>query len=241
MLLGAINLKSSVAERLYNREYDYVLTRTEENNKKIAQDFYKAMFALLASDPEAFEVAFNEDFSLLIEDIYNTTYRSFAPWYVSSFSQLSGVESNLVVELARPSGSDIQARVAAIAFSVRQTILKLGEAKDVEAVSDSLASRLSVTETNGVAGLAVASTAQIMFPSSETFKKWITVGDERVRASHLDVGSRKPIRQDELYRVGSSYMRFPSDPQAFGMDVPSQVINCRCRSIILPQGRTSLL
>lgn len=58
------------------------------------------------------------------------------------------------------------------------------------------------------------------------YKKWIDLGDSRVRESHQNV---QPTRMDRKFDVGGSKMDFPGDPNGNAEDV----IGCRCR--VLPE------
>ena len=56
-----------------------------------------------------------------------------------------------------------------------------------------------------------------------TFKRWITMRDERVRKTHAEVdGVTIPI--EDYFVVGDSLMRFPHDEEGG----PEETVNCRC-------------
>lgn len=55
------------------------------------------------------------------------------------------------------------------------------------------------------------------------FKTWITMRDNRVRASHGDVDS-VTIPIDEMFQVGDSEMMYPHDE----LNAPEECVNCRC-------------
>lgn len=66
-------------------------------------------------------------------------------------------------------------------------------------------------------------------PDRKPMKEWRTVGDERVRKTHVKMnGVLIPV--DQLFHVGQkSLMRFPTDT-SFGADL-EEIINCRCSAI----------
>lgn len=55
-------------------------------------------------------------------------------------------------------------------------------------------------------------------------KQWVTVGDSRVRASHVTAGNHPPIPLDEDFSVGGKRMSRPGDPRGG----PAQTFGCRC-------------
>lgn len=62
----------------------------------------------------------------------------------------------------------------------------------------------------------------------KTMKRWLTMGDKRVRETHKEVGgTSKPI--DEPFYVGGSLMMFPRDTQYSPPN--SLVCGCRCSII----------
>ena len=57
-----------------------------------------------------------------------------------------------------------------------------------------------------------------------TYKRWVTMKDERVRRTHAEVdGVTIPI--DDFFQVGDYLMRFPKDCENAG---PEECVNCRC-------------
>lgn len=55
---------------------------------------------------------------------------------------------------------------------------------------------------------------------------WQTLGDEKVRASHIAADGQK--RQAGFFTVQSEFLRFPGDPSGS----PSNIINCRCSAVL---------
>lgn len=106
---------------------------------------------------------------------------------------------------------------------------------DLKNSVDALTMRTVRTEVNAAANESIAWTASSMNGSQNLMKRWITAGDERVRPTHARMGASKPIPQGELFNVNGTFMRFPSDPEAFGGNVAGEVINCRCRVAYIPK------
>ena len=52
-------------------------------------------------------------------------------------------------------------------------------------------------------------------------KEWIPVGDNTTRPIHMNV---RPVDFDEPFKVGGSYMMYPSDPAG----PAEEIVNCRC-------------
>lgn len=104
---------------------------------------------------------------------------------------------------------------------------------------DAMTMRTVRTEVNAAANESIAHTATVMNGANNLLKRWETFGDERVRPTHRVAGTRKPIPFNQLFQVGSTQMRFPSDPEAFGGNVAGEVINCRCRMVVIPRSRIS--
>lgn len=59
-------------------------------------------------------------------------------------------------------------------------------------------------------------------PQIEETEIWVTVGDEKVRPSH--VAADFDPKEDFGWEVGGEFLRFPGDPQGS----PANIINCRC-------------
>lgn len=58
-------------------------------------------------------------------------------------------------------------------------------------------------------------------------KTWITIGDDRVRPSHIAV-NRTTLEEDGIFNVGQSRLRFPGDTSLLA-DI-RETVNCRCSS-----------
>ena len=90
------------------------------------------------------------------------------------------------------------------------------------------------TEANRVFGIGANERAKQVEKKNPGLKKWwLTAGDERVRDTHFEAGIRysedKAIPIDQPFRVGAATLDFPGDPAG----LPEEVINCRCRSIVI--------
>lgn len=64
-------------------------------------------------------------------------------------------------------------------------------------------------------------------PQAEEQEKWVTVGDELVRQSHIAADLQES--ENGGFIVQGEFLRFPGDPQGS----PSNVINCRCSAVIV--------
>lgn len=60
-------------------------------------------------------------------------------------------------------------------------------------------------------------------------KSWITSGDDKVRAAHVEAGSKyaQGIPIDQLFEVGGDMLMYPADPAGSA----GNIINCRCLQI----------
>lgn len=89
-------------------------------------------------------------------------------------------------------------------------------------LSDKRAVFIAETEANSILNYS-----DYMFAKFEgkTKKQWLTMLDEKVRPTHLDVDSRT-VDIDDFFIVGFSIMRFPHDTE-YGASA-EEIINCRC-------------
>lgn len=62
--------------------------------------------------------------------------------------------------------------------------------------------------------------------SGYTTKTWITEGDDRVRATHMEV-DMETIPIDQHFQVGKSLMLFPRDDNCIDNEA-KEIVNCRC-------------
>ena len=229
-------------EAAFNSDYDRLLIVLERHSNQLSVIAYNAIFDLINSeeDEDNLDSKIQSILAALISDIYKAVHSLYSDWYVSAFGFLSSVgTAQLNAILEGSINSAITDRITDIVPKISETIKEIPKEsistdKLAKEVSKKLSERLSVTEVGGAAGTSISATATALFPTSELYKRWISVGDERVRATHLDASRRKPIRESQLYRVGNSFMRFPVDPKAFGGNVAAEVIRCRCRSLVLP-------
>lgn len=255
--------------RLFNATYDKIFNEQELEALPQVQSVYdnllRRMIEEYAQTGELNESILD---TLGLEEsiflIYTTTGRRFKEWWANLFSSVSelptppsdtlneihmrNVARQRMGRLSESMRQTARRRAAAIIDKVRQDNpnLDIGEIADkvlnsnaIDNTVDALTMRTVRTEVNAAANEAIQHTALGMNSVRNLKKRWETFGDERVRSSHRIVGMQKPIPFENWFQVGGSQMRFPSDPQAFGSDVPSQTINCRCRMVVIPQVRTS--
>jgi len=116
-------------------------------------------------------------------------------------------------EVARTSSRDFRdrgfARSPTIASTLTQQIAEGVKHIEIEEL---------LNARNGIPAV-VAGIDQI----EEDNRRWITVGDERVRSSHRAVDFQKA--QDGGWVVQGEFLRFPGDPFRGSA---SNIINCRC-------------
>ncbi len=241
-LLKYYTKQSSVPlmELSFNSDYESLLSELERYAEDDANSTYAEIYLILASTsisqldklPQI-----TEALNGLIQRIHLRANSTFGDWYLDSFGHLA---SGNLEDIARRAEFDLQVERIA-----RSSAASIGMASTAERTFDkdgsqeefvsSLSKRVANTESNGAAGSVIATTALVAFGSANLYKRWITVGDERVRDTHRAVATRKPIKSDQLYMVGGTFMRFPADPNAFGGNVAGEVINCRCRSLVMPK------
>jgi hypothetical protein len=234
-------------EASFNSDYDRLLSALEEYSKDQSRIAYLNIFDILSSDTDALlnESTRGEIESilfLLISDVYRGADSLYRPWYVSSFGQMSSlteeqanvVYGNTAENLARNRAIAIVPALMATIDKRREAISAAESTEEVVGIAEGLSGRLARTESNGAAGSIIEATAVSMFTEGGLYKRWISVGDERVRFNHRSVAAQRPIPINRLYRVGDVLMRFPADPQAFGGNVAGETVNCRCRSLVMP-------
>lgn len=239
-----ISVKQASPERVeasFNRDYDRILSFSERGVLDIFLPSYTDLFEQINRLGPLDPFVRNLAYELFLDSFRRSYYfvgENFSNWYFTSFEGLSEVSPQTLTPLI----------VGALDAASRSRTINRFEgmldssARGVESglSPEIFADRTALTETNGIAGLSIETTAAAMFGGggSNLFKRWISVGDERVRRTHQIASSKKPIPKDQLYQVGDVLMRFPADPEAFGGNVAGEVINCRCRSMILPISAT---
>ena len=241
------NASVQLMEASFNSDYDRLLNLLEEFSKTLSVTAYAQIFEILLNETGEFpsESAKSEVgviFYGLISGIYSASSRLYRPWYVSGFGHLSSLTTaqantlygNAAETLAINRSITIVPTLINTVQSVARRIQTATAPKKVDEYIDGLSTRISRTESNGSAGSILEATAVSLFTEGGLFKRWISVGDERVRATHARAASKKAIPSTQLYQVGDVMMRFPADPQAFGGNVAGEMVNCRCRSLILP-------
>lgn len=93
----------------------------------------------------------------------------------------------------------------------------------VQWANQTQAERIAITETTRMNNIVFD---DIYRKEEIPFKKWVTVGDGRVRDAHAEAdGQTVEINKD--FYVGGEYLKHPGDPNAKA----ENTINCRCRII----------
>jgi hypothetical protein len=232
-------------EDAFNSDYDRLLMLLEEYAVTRSMETYGQVFALLALiDDDIIDDSIKSTmatlFGAMIFDIYRTADNLYRPWYLRSFGHLkpSGLETFPAVYNGAVESMAL-ARAATVTPILTSSVSNLFSSDSfsedsLDDYSELFSTRISRTETNGAAGSILEATAVGLFSEGALYKRWMSRGDERVRYTHQLVASMRAIPLNRLYQVGDSFMRFPADPQAFGGNVAGEVVNCRCRSIILP-------
>lgn len=255
--------------RLFNETYDNQFNSAELESLKEVQPLYEQLMRRMVDEygrtgniNDSFIDSLSIEETLVL--VYLTTGNRFKNWWANLFSDISDnptTPSDLLNEVHMRDVA--QRRVSRVTESMKRTarrrasalIAKVKEqnpdknlqqiadivlgSDDLKNSVDAMTMRTVRTEVNAAANESINYTAVSMNNTRNLLKRWETFGDERVRPSHRAVGSSKPIPFDNLFKVGQSWMRFPSDPEAYGGDVASQVINCRCRMVVIPRGRVS--
>lgn len=233
-------------ERAFNSEYDSLLALYEASAQDKASEAYAMVLQLhieAQNNPSRLtelNSRINEILTVLVSDIYNDTATGFGSWYFEAFGHLMSEEIDLdtlnaffasaVANAASNRALVINNRISS---TIERRVINSNDPSELS--MDGMAGSFARTETNGAAGLGLDEIAGIMFADAILYKRWVTVGDERVRNTHRIAGSMRPIPRNQLYSVGDTFMRFPADPQAFGGNVAGEVINCRCRSLLVPR------
>ena len=83
--------------------------------------------------------------------------------------------------------------------------------------------KIAETETNNSANYTELQEAK---ENGYTSKTWVTMNDNKVRATHRAVDGMT-IGIDETFMVGNAEMRFPCDEE-MAFEYPEELANCRC-------------
>lgn len=229
-------------EAVFNTDYNNLLAEAEKYARRKSETTYKQLIALALVGDISSSLEARGLVDGLINDIYNKADSLYRTWYMDSFDHLA-IRGKEEIDLLYGDRANKLAELRALAIApimVRTTELLVKNNPTKKTVEDfghvpsGMANRTAITETNSAVGGIIESTALAMFGGSGLFKRWLTVGDERVRHTHSLVASRPAIPMTGLYQVGNVFMRYPADPSAFGGNVAREVVNCRCRSLILP-------
>ena len=228
---SVVNMEAS-----FNSDYDRLLLIAENYVRDQSVETYNEIFNLLSAEGSS-----KNEIETLLTGLVATTYASvdklFRPWYDSSFRHLSNLTTSESGILYANSAERLATERSIAALSgLTNSVYKVDEIN--EGTADIFANRFARTETNSAVGGILTATALSMFAATGLYKRWISSGDERVRATHLATSMRKPIPQADLYLVGQTLMQYPADPQAFGGNAIGEIVNCRCRSLIMPLSST---
>ncbi len=122
-------------------------------------------------------------------------------------------------------------RVTAAAFAATVLYRSLNARKTTIAITETqnAAEVAKSTEAEVMAGMTPSINAVIPTVQKKITKEWVTVGDEKVRDTHVAAdGQERDL--DEAYEVGGHLMMYPGDTR---FNAPmSEIINCRCASEI---------
>lgn len=91
-----------------------------------------------------------------------------------------------------------------------------------------------IFEALAMSGMPPTLNPQVLQGAGAPVKKWVTVGDERVRESHRRANGQKR-RVVDAFEVGGSPMLYPGDgSRGAGIGL---LINCRCSAVYYREGR----
>lgn len=125
-------------------------------------------------------------------------------------------------------GLEAQRTVAAIAARKLRRDLAARESGILMTETQIPAEAAKATEAEVLSGLepsVIGGSARI----SELNKEWISVGDHRVRPTHLEADGQV-VPMSEPFNVGGELLRWPGDDE-LGASL-SNIINCRCDSSV---------
>jgi len=66
-------------------------------------------------------------------------------------------------------------------------------------------------------------------------KRWVTRGDDKVRATHVKAGRSDPVPVGQPFRVGGHDLQYPGDPAG----PASETMRCRCHAVLVPPAPTA--
>jgi len=119
-------------------------------------------------------------------------------------------------------------RVAAAIFASTLLLRKFNARRETVVITETqnVAEAAKITEAEVLGGLTPSINSRDRKETKNT-KEWVSVGDERVRQTHVAAdGQVVPV--NEVYIVGGFSMMFPGDTN-WGAPL-SEVVNCRCSS-----------
>lgn len=136
-------------------------------------------------------------------------------------SRLTGIPAN--------AARSVRAAIERAGASVEAMREQVAEALSPEAWGPE-AARIGRTEGIGVFNGArlAAATAEEQDTGQALDKQWLSLQDDRTRASHVHA-DRQRVPLSAKFRVGDSYLEFPGDPNG----PADEVCNCRCIVVVL--------
>lgn len=140
---------------------------------------------------------------------------------------LSSLETGIIESQEQEEGFS---RVDAAAFGAIALVRKLRGREGAISVTETqvIAEAAKITEAEVLIGVV----PNISMPNKivvNVEKEWFTVGDERVRPSHM-ISDGQVVDMNEPFVVGGELLNYPSD-SSLGASA-GNTINCRCTSVV---------
>jgi len=119
--------------------------------------------------------------------------------------------------------------------------------KEISGAAEGRAKAIAITETNNPINFATDTEAELSKRDPAMIiaaaaagislgalqKEWVTIGDNRVRKTHVIANTQRALI-GATYNVGGFAMRYPTD-SSFGAPA-REIVNCRCKSITVVGG-----
>lgn len=220
--------------------------------KYYKKEYYKGIDNFIETNVTGYENLFKTNDVLdLFQDIYIKVGFQIANWYFRSFERYrTKADPKPFKTKWQNAFSTYGSLIAAynaplVSGTAKKTLIKLTERlyRDPEfqalgnqeqarilrgkfnQYSDYQARRLVRTESTRAANYAIEQSSLTMFPAEQLSKRWLNVGDAKVRNHHQNIS---PVRMNEDFVVGGEYIKRPGEGSA------KNTINCRCRMIVVP-------
>ena len=139
-----------------------------------------------------------------------------APQQAAIISETNGRQLSAAVDVAREDGETDRRTIAALSAVVFRRMFN----PRIETIG--------LTETQNAAEdtKSTEATHSANMTGRTATKKWVDVGDRRVRQSHRTAGNSAAIAITSVFTVGNSLLAYPGDTSR-GADI-EEWINCRC-------------